>query len=98
MLSFLDGIQSYIPERRIAIRTIRCALSLTLCTALILHHETSVFLGPNVFLIGTVAIYLFPKSTIGAQMTATTIASIGFFMGLGWYNIVSRDPRNDDQH
>lgn len=69
-------------------RMARCALSLAVCVGLILADPTSTFLGPNVFLIGTVAIYLFPKSTVGAQVTNTVVGYVGFLLGLAWYNIV----------
>lgn len=71
-------------------RLIRCCLAIVLCVVLTLLEPTRKFLGPNVFLVGTVAIYLFPKSTVGAQLLNTIIAYSGFLLGLAWYNFFQR--------
>ena len=84
----------YVPDGRTSKRMVRCALAIVTCITLTLTGPTSSFLGPNVFLTGTVAIYLSPKGTVGMQLTNTLMAYLGFLLGLAWYNVV----RDQDVH
>lgn len=80
----------HLPDALTLKRMTRSSLCLTVCVGLALADPTAAFLGPNIFLIGTTAIYLYPKSTVGSQVTSTFIGYLGFLLGLAWYNVVCR--------
>ncbi|KAL7275634.1 hypothetical protein RUND412_001420 [Rhizina undulata] len=69
-------------------RMAKVSLSLTLAMALTLPAPFAAFLGSNPFLLGTVAIYLFPIRTIGAQLVAASIGLSGVMLGIAYANLI----------
>ncbi|KAH8146402.1 uncharacterized protein LAJ45_09595 [Morchella importuna] len=69
-------------------RILKISLSLTMAVAFTLPPIFSDFHGANPFLLGTVAIYMFPVKTIGGQLVATAIGLIGVLIALGYSNLV----------
>ncbi|KAG0130280.1 hypothetical protein HOY82DRAFT_381950 [Tuber indicum] len=68
-------------------RAIKVSLSLTMAVAFTLPPLFAKFLGKNPFLLGTVAIYLFPLKTVGGQLASTGVGLLGVMCGLGYANI-----------
>ncbi|CUS14951.1 unnamed protein product [Tuber aestivum] len=69
-------------------RAIKVSLSFTMAIAFTLPPLFAKFLGTNPFLLGTVAIYLFPLKTIGGQLASTGVGLLGVMCGLGYANLV----------
>ncbi|KAF8441255.1 hypothetical protein BGX38DRAFT_816355 [Terfezia claveryi] len=68
-------------------RMIKVAITLSGGIALTLNHPLVDIWGENPFLLGTTAIYLFPKQSVGAQVVSTAIALFGALCGIAYANL-----------
>ncbi|RPB05509.1 hypothetical protein L873DRAFT_798962 [Choiromyces venosus 120613-1] len=84
---FQGLLKSLLDSPRRNKRAIKVSLSLTMAVALSLPPLFASFHGTNPFLLGTVAIYLFPLKTIGGQLASTGVGLMGVMYGLGYANL-----------
>ncbi|RPB26591.1 hypothetical protein L211DRAFT_781221 [Terfezia boudieri ATCC MYA-4762] len=68
-------------------RMLKVAITLSGGIALTINHPLVDIWGKNPFLLGTTAIYLFPKQSVGAQVVSTAIALLGALCGIAYANL-----------
>ncbi|KAF8417479.1 hypothetical protein EV426DRAFT_360165 [Tirmania nivea] len=68
-------------------RMVKVAVTLSGGIALTINHPLVDFWGENPFLLGTTAIYLFPRQSVGAQVVSTVIALLGALCGIAYANL-----------
>ncbi|KAF8545379.1 hypothetical protein BDD12DRAFT_871658 [Trichophaea hybrida] len=68
-------------------RIVKVSIALTTAVAFTLPKVFSHFHGQNPFLLGTIAIYLFPIKTVGGQLLGTIIGLSGILLGLAYANL-----------
>ncbi|KAA8910130.1 hypothetical protein FN846DRAFT_570580 [Sphaerosporella brunnea] len=83
-------------------RMLKTALALTTALSLTLPPPLANFHGQNPFLVGTIAIYLFPNKTVGGQILGTSIGALGILLGLSysnfWLFIAGLVQKTDSDH
>ncbi|KAI5820207.1 hypothetical protein BZA77DRAFT_341427 [Pyronema omphalodes] len=69
-------------------RIAKVSIALTLAVGLTLPRIFNKRYGRNPFLLGTIAIYLFPVKTVGGQLFSSLIGITGILLGLAYANLV----------